>query len=391
MAARMAVVPLLAAYLLAQDPAAAVRERFQTGQQALGDRRYEAAEREFEAVLEADSTIAGAHANLGVARYLQGNYPGAAESFREALALSPQMRNTELYLGLSLARAGHPEAALGSLSKGFWNASDDAWRLEGGMLLAELHAAREEEDKLVDIVRELRRAYPENPDVLYIAYRMFSDLGARAIEDLVRLAPGSARLHQVTADLLATEQDYPRAVRQYREALEINPRLPGANRSLALAILNSNPGETGQREAEQALERELLVNPQDAESLYQLGEIAWRSGQEEAALQRYRAALSARPRFVEGLTALGKALLAQGKADEAATHLEAAVEIHPDSEVARYRLAQAYRQLGRGDEAVRQLEEFRRIRSTAEALGDIYRQVQRTTVTQDELSGQGRR
>ncbi len=368
-----------------------IETRFRNAQLALAEHRYDIAAREFEAIIGMDAGLAGAHANLGVARYLQADYNRAATAFRRALELDPSLKNAELYLGLSQARAGKIEEALPSLSQGFWNAGDDPWRLQGGLLLAELYSARQEDEKLVDVVRALKQAFPKNADVLYMAYRLYSDMGARAISDLVREAPGSARLHQVTAELLVSEGDYPRAVRQYRKALELAPQLPGANRALAVAILNSSPDEAGIREAQQALERELSLNPRDAESVYQMGEISWRRGNEDAALELYAKAVELQPRFSEGLIAIGKALIARGDFERAARHLQDALQIDSENEVAHYRLAQAYRQLGRVDEAVKQLEEFRRIRSTSEALGAIYRQVQRSTVSSGDLGTEGAR
>ena len=366
-----------------------IKARFRAAQQALAEHRYDIAARGFEAVIGMDDGIAGAHANLGVARYLQSDYDGAAKAFQRALELDHALKNAELYLGLSQARAGDIEEALPSLEKGFWNASDDPWRLQGGMVLAELYARRQQDDQLLDVVRELKQGFPRNPDVLYMAYRLYSDMGARALSDLVREAPGSARLHQVTAELLVSEGDYPRAVRQYREALDRDPQLLGANRALGVAIMNSNPDETGIREARKALERELELNPRDAESIYQLGEVDWRRGDETAALRQFTRAVELQPRFAEGLVALAKALMALGEVDRAARHLQEAIRIDSENEVAHYRLAQAYRQLGRVGEAVKALDEFRRIRTSSEALGAIYRQVQRSTVSPDSLGREG--
>lgn len=383
---------LLVVSLQGQTPSSSsgdsVQERFRRGQQALTDHRYDVAAREFEAILNVDPRIAGAHANLGVARYLLADYEVAVAAFRRALELDPSMQNAELYLGLSLARAGKMEEALPSLSKGFWNASDDPWRLQAGVLLSELYATRQEDDKLLKVVRALKLAFPKDPNVLYLAYRIYSDMGSRAIADLVREAPNSARLHQVTGELLVSEGDFPRAVLRFRKALEIEPGLSGANRALAVAILNSSPDDAGIREAERALESELALNPRDAEAQYQLGEIAWRRGDEAGALQRYSTAVELEPRFAEGLVALGKALIAKSEYDRATQLLSQAVQIDPNNEVAHYRLAQAYRQLGRMDEAAEELEEFRRIREASEALGAIYRQVQRNPVSGGDL-GEG--
>lgn len=382
--ARIATCALAAACLGAQvspsPSAGTIQARIRDAQQDLAGHRFKEAAEKFEAILNLDDGMAGAHANLGVARYLLGEYDRATSAFGRALELDPSMKSAELYLGLSTAKAGDVNRALPSLASGFWNATSDPWRLQAGVLLAEIYAARRQQDDLLIVVRELQRAFPRDPDVLYMAYRLYSDMGAMAISALVREAPGSARLHQVTAELLASEEDYPRAARQYREALRINPRLPGAHRGLALSIMNSNPDEAAIREAEQALQRELAMNPQDADSEYQLGEISWRRGDEESALKRYSHAVELQPEFTPGLIALGKALIAKGEYESAVQHLRDAIQADPENEVAHYRLAQAYRQLGRVDDASKELEEFRRIRSTAEALGAIYRQVQRSTI-----------
>ena len=388
---RLATAMTVVACLWAQVPSGPsgdrIREHFQRAQEALARNDHSLAEQQFEKILALNPALAGAHANLGIARYLQAKYDPAIRSFLRALELQPEMTNVELYLGLSRARAGRVEEAHPALSKGFWNASDDDWRLEAGLILVETHYARLEHDKALDVVRALQKAFPKNTDVLYIAYRLHSDLGAKAIADLVRAGADSARLHQVTAELLESEGDFPRAVRQYRKALEVNPRLAGANRALAVAIISSNPDEAGSREAEQALERELSLNPRDSRALYQLGEIHWRRGEPDQALARFSKAVEIHPNFVEGLIALGKVLTATEQVDRAAGYLERAVEIDPENDVAHYRLARAYRQMGRSEEAAKELEEFRRVRSAMESLGAIYRQVQRSTVTGQTLDG----
>ena len=388
-AAGLTVVACLGAQAAGASSDDQIRIHFQRAREALGQNDYRLAEKEFQEILALDPELAGAHANLGIARYLQAKYDQAVRSFRRAMEIQPEMENVELYLGLSRARAGSLEEALPSLSKGFWNASDDEWRLQAGMLLVEAHYARLEHDQALDVARALQKAFPDHTDVLYVVYRLHSDLGAKAVSDLVRAGPGSARLHQVTAELLESEGDYPRAVRQYRKALEVDPRLPGANRALAVAIISSNPDPAGSREAERALERELSLHPRDPQSLHQLGEIYWRRDEPDRALERFSEAVEVHPNFVEGLIAMGKVLTAKEQVDRAVDYLQRAVEIDPENDAAHYRLAQAYRQLGRIEDAERELDEFRRIRGVMESLGAIYRQVQRSTVTGQTLDGGG--
>ena len=88
-------------------------------QEALTRKDHSLAEQEFEKILALNPDLAGAHANLGIARYLQAKYDPAIRSFLRALEIQPDMTDVELFLGLSRARAGRIEEAHPALSKGF--------------------------------------------------------------------------------------------------------------------------------------------------------------------------------------------------------------------------------------------------------------------------------
>src|SRR5262244_2830517 len=98
---------------------------------------------------------------------------------------------------MSEARQGHVREAIAPLASGFAGAPSDEWRLQGGLMLADLYRATLEGDKAIEVARALERSYPRNPDVLYLVYRLHSEQGARAVAALVKAAPDSARLHQV--------------------------------------------------------------------------------------------------------------------------------------------------------------------------------------------------
>src|SRR5439155_20096781 len=231
-------------HLLAQDDLQArIQGHYQRGQEALQQNQYEEAAKEFLEILRLDPKLAEAHANLGVVYYTQGKYSEASHSFREALKLKPSLSKAEHFLGMSEAKSGRLPEALPILEKAFKNPADYEWRQQTGLLLIEIYSARMELDKALDILRTLQKSYPSSPEVLYIAYRIHSELGAKAVSGLVRADPDSARLHQVTAELLESEGDFPRAIEQYRRAAEVDPKLPGIHRALAVAILNSGRDE----------------------------------------------------------------------------------------------------------------------------------------------------
>ncbi len=325
---------------------AAIRDHFHRAQAALAKSQYDVAAGEFEAILKLDPGRGEALANLGTVYYAQARYADASRAFRKALKLRPVLKGVEAFLGMSEARLGHLKEALPLLEKGFLNPLNDQWKLESGLLLTDAYQRNGESSKLQEVIAILERDYPKNTEVLYLAYRVHSSLGARAVASLVKAAPESARLRQVTAELLEVEGDFAGAVAQYRKALEIEPKLPGARRALGIALMNSANDESNRLEAEREFEQELAANPSDALSEYQLGELMWVGNRPVEAIRRFLRAIELQPRFPDALIAAGKVLISMDRSAEAISLLERAVVLDPLNEVARYRLAQAFQKTG---------------------------------------------
>jgi len=370
-----------ASRLFAQATAPAVQAHYKQAQEALSRKDYDTAAEQFRAMLRLNPNLAEAHANLGTIEYVRGKYSEAAASFRAALKVKPSLATAETFLGMCEVRQGHVREALPHLVKGFWNSSFDEWRLQAGLMLFDQYNGTREFDKALEVVRALERGYPANPDVLYLAYRLHSDLGARAVAALVKAAPGSARLHQVTAELLESEGDFPKAVDQYRRALTIDPNLAGAHRALGVALMSSSTDEASRDEARKQFELELALNPNDGVSEYQLGEILWLGNKPDDALKHFSRAVELSPGFTNALIAAGKAWTAQDLPERAVTFLRKAVAIEPENEVAHYRLAQAYLKMGQKQQADEELAQFRKLRAALESLRSIYRQVQENRIT----------
>lgn len=369
-------------------PGQAVRERFSKVQQHLAEGRLPEAEAELRKIIELAPDNPGVHANLGVVCFRQGRYGDAAASFRKALELNPSLAQAELFLGLSEAARGNLDRALPHIEKGFWNSPDDEWRRRAGLMLIEQHYTRLQHGEALRVLREMRKAFPGDPDVLYTAYRIHSDLGAKAVSELVTSAPGSARVHQVTAELYEGNEDFPAAVERYRIAIAADPDAPGLHRALGVALMNSDPDEAGRREAERHFRRELELNPRDAPSEYQLGELAWRRNESDAALAHYLRAVELNPNFPEALLAAAKVWIARDEPWKALDYLNRAAEIAPDNEVVHYRRAQAYRMAGEREAAREALAEFRRIREARDAVGSVFQRLRREAATPQTVDPQ---
>ncbi len=368
--------------LPAQDPALdRLRKRFASGDEAYREGRLDDAILEFREVVRLNPGLAEAHAKLGVIYYSRNQFEEAANSFREAVRHKPALARAEALLGIVSMRSGNLAEALPLLEKAVARPPDADLGRQCSLLLMEGYHKLGRLDQALGIARTLLADDPDNADLLYSVYRLHSELGSRAVFDLTRLAAGSARLHQVTAEMLESQGDHIQAVDQYRRAVAKDPSLPGIHRALAVALLNADSGQEARTEARKELETELQSNPGDFHSIYELGEIDWSEGRFDEARTKFAMSVDLYPDFVEALIALGKASTRLGDLHGALPHLERAVRLAPKNEAARYRLSQVYRRLGQTADAERELTRFKELRDASASISEIYQQVLRRPVT----------
>lgn len=358
-----------------------IQGHYQRAQDALAKSDYDTAASEFSAILRLDPNRAEIHANLGTVYYAQSRYADASAEFRK----SGSLKGVDAFLGMSEARLGHIKEALPLLEKGFRNPLNEQWKLEAGLLLADAYQNTGDSAKLHDTLATLNREFHNNPEVLYLTYRIHSTLATRAVSGLAKAASDSARLRQIAAELLEAEGDSPGAVHQYRKALELEPKLPGVRRALGVALMNNSTDQASRLEARRQFEEELSRNPSDALSEYQLGELAWIDNQPAEAMKHFQRAIDLQPNFPDALIGAGKVLLSMNQNDKAIPLLEKAVSLDPSSEVAHYRLAQAFQRSGNKARAAQSLAEFRRLQSAAESLRGIYKQVLENRITAQRI------
>ena len=84
-----------------------IRQRFEQGVAMLQAGQYEFAIAAFHRVVELNPLIPEAHVNLGYAFYGLGDFRGADQFFRGALALAPGMANAHYGRAISLADQGY--------------------------------------------------------------------------------------------------------------------------------------------------------------------------------------------------------------------------------------------------------------------------------------------
>jgi tetratricopeptide (TPR) repeat protein len=148
---------------------------------------------------------------------------------------------------------------------------------------------------------------------------------------------------------VARRQDHraERALARAQQALEHDAADASAWRAAALAMLDL--GREG--DAQQALERLLLLDPDDADALLRLGVIHARAGRPLRAAAQLERAVVLRPDWAEAWLRLGTATFRAGRILEAEAPLRRALELDPGLWAAAVSLASVLERSRRPDEA----------------------------------------
>lgn len=206
----------------------------------------------------------------------------------------------------------------------------------------------------------LDKLFPNDPEVLYHAGRLFGNYAYLTFSKLSAVAPDSVWRHQAAGEAFESEGQIDRALVEYRRVLELDPNRPGIHFRVGRALFSSSLGE-----AMQAFLAELKIDPTNANAAYEVGEIHRRAGEFEPARQYFEQAIRSYPSFEQARLGLAQTLLSLDAPADALTHLQAAIEINPRNEVSFYRLAQAQRLLGNQEEQRKALAEYQRLRSSS--------------------------
>ena len=209
-------------------------------------------------------------------------------------------------------------------------------------------------DTAGDFVRILKSRFPRDPEVLYLAVHVYSDLSLRASRELSVSAPDSYQMHEVNAEALEVQGKPREAIAEYRELLKREPKVRGIHYRIGRLLLSGPDSTSAKEEARHEFEQELDINPSSAASEYVLGELAREKQQTEVAVEHFARATKLDTQFLDAFIGLGRALLEGGRSAEAIGPLQSATQLQPDNPAARMYLATAYQRSGRPEDARRE-------------------------------------
>jgi Tfp pilus assembly protein PilF len=340
-------------------------------QQYMHQKRPDLAIPEFEAVLALDPANIEAQANLGVLLYFRGDLAKSAPYLRAAVKAQPDLWKIQALLGLAENRLKDASNARVDLESALPHLMEEKLQAEVGNALVENYTATGELEKAASTVSVLLASQPTNPRLLLMSYRLHSDLAGNAVVTLALAAPQSAEVHQVMASELARQGNEAAAVTNYREAIQLDPKLPGLYFDLGNLLYNSTD-EKLQAEAEAQFQAALAANPLDEKAQLMLGEIAARRGDMKAAYDADARAVAMQPDDADACTEFAKILISMKERDKARSLLLHALEIDPVNYTAHYRLSTLDRQEGKPEEAKQELAKYEKYKDMKDKLRSIF-------------------
>jgi protein O-mannosyl-transferase len=164
---------------------------------------------------------------------------------------------------------------------------------------------------------------------------------------MVTAVEGNYMAHYNLGNLYSRADNLPEAVKQYEEALKVEPNYAEAHNNLGGVLLRL-------RRFDEAIAHHAAAARIRPEYLYyvNLGNALVDAGRPAEAVSSYQEALRLNPSSSQAHYNLALALQAQGKAEEAMAHFRAALQLQPDLESAEHQLANRLADAGRLEEAI---------------------------------------
>jgi Tfp pilus assembly protein PilF len=369
----------------ANDKQSQIEEHSRKAQEYLREKQPALAIPEFEAAVAIDPENVDAQANLGVLLFFQGKVADSIPHFRAALAAGkpavgneerqPGLAKIQGLLGMAESRTLDFANARKDMEAAFPSIPDPRFQVQLGLELVGLDTESGDLEKAAAVIAQLRKAVPDNPEVLYAAYRTYSDLSGESMLALSLAAPDSAQMHQLLAHEDIRQGNTTAAIEQYRKAIAIDPHLPGVHFELA-ELLRTSSDEAVKKEAEKEYHSALVENPQNAKAIFRLAEIDSQKGNIEHAYQEYTKSVELQPADADAKLGLAKTLIEMNQSDRALALLEETVQLEPTNATAHYRLATLYRKMGRMDDEKREMELYKKFKEMKEKLNALYKELQ---------------
>jgi tetratricopeptide (TPR) repeat protein len=247
--------------------------------------------------------------DLGFVYNAQGDALQSIEAYRKSVAAKPDVFESNLNLGLMLAKGGQPEA--------------EKYLRAATSLKPASHIEESQARAWTSLGHVLEGS---NPGEAISAYQKASALQPKDPEPL--LSAGA---------LLEKQNQLGEAEQSYKAALALAPDSDDAMTALANVYMH------GRRfsEAQDMLRKLVALRPDDSAAQMQLGRILAASGQKDEAIVQLQAAAKSKPGDLDLHRDLADLYLQTGRSEEAEAEYRTLVTSKPDDDQLHYALGQA--------------------------------------------------
>ena len=293
----------------------------------------------------------------------RGALEEAAGFFDEVLRIQPEDPTTLFWLGdirLEQGRPGDAEALFAAALSLFPGSLSARYGLAQTALLAEDYR------RAADLLEEILQRDPNIGAVHYplgMAYRGLGD-DVRAEEHLrlrenAEIRPADPLMEALDSllDTASTyesgglaaldREEWPAAIEQFRQGLELDPDDPGLRHRLATALFMTGDLDGAMAE----FQRVVRTTPDYYPSHYSIGVLLQETGRHAEAVERFRTALRHRPGDDAARLRMAISLRRSGDPEASLSYYELVLRSNPDAVEARFGYVMALVQLGRYREA----------------------------------------
>ena len=274
-----------------QTSEAQVEQFFRGGQEALKQGQFARAAEEFKKALVLDPSLVEAEVNLGLAYQSLFEYELAVRHLTKGLRQRPNLLGPTVIVGMDYLKLGAPEKAIPFLQRAL---KLDPSNREARQALASVYLGQDNFQTAAEEFRQIAAHDSDKSEAWFKLGHEYLDLSASLAYRGAHLYRESAWGHRFLGDLLFQRSRWEDAVKEYRKALDIEPRQSGLHTSLGQAYLHA--GKLEEAEAEFHLE----LQPDSRNELAWLGlaSLQLARGQATAALESLGKVWEISPEFL---------------------------------------------------------------------------------------------
>ena len=334
-------------------------EALSKGAEAMHAEDFTAAEKWFQAAVNANPDNSDALMELGVAELRLGRPELAVDQLNKAISLAPNQHGANLFCGIAYAQMHHVDEAVAAFEREIAvdpkNAQAEMW-----LGVVQMQAGHPEKATgPLDVAAELA---PDDLNILEYRGKAHSDVAFASYARMAAIDPKSWHVHKVQAQMYSQQSQHKEAIAEYLEALKIVP----TNSDLYEELGNEYRKASQLDLAQQAFHKELELSPNNPIAMYNLAKIDIETNQSAEGLVLLEKVVATYANVPATYFYLGLGDFDTGRSTEALAALEKARAMHPEADLApriEYELSRVYRKLGRVEDSNHAIHEYTRLKA----------------------------